>query len=191
LLSLVVPGLGEAYVDRFETGRYFSGSEVVLWGSYLGMSMYANDFRDDMETFAITNAGAGSSKRGDGDYFAVVGQFQSAQLYNEQKLREGRPSDQILDPEQQWSWKTKQDQEDFDKLRVKAQTLDNDRQFFVAGIVINHVISAIDAFVIARRYNKSLTEAGSQSQGLLFRTGASQGRTYDPLGATLSYRISF
>lgn len=190
VLSLVVPGLGEARAGRFDVGRYLSASEVLVWGGYIGLSGYANSFQNDMETFAISHAGAGASKRGDGDYFAHVGQYQSAELYNEELLREGRGSERILDPNEQWSWKTKDDQKSFDKLRIKAQTLDNDRQFFVAAIVVNHVLSAIDAFIVTRKYNKGL-EGTSKFQGLRIGAGASQGGTYDPVGATVGYQLHF
>src|SRR3954468_9557377 len=72
-LSFLVPGLGEAYVSRFDVGKYFSGSEAILWGGYAGLSMYANDFRQDMESFAISNAAAGSTRSTDENYFAHVG----------------------------------------------------------------------------------------------------------------------
>jgi hypothetical protein len=189
LLSALVPGLGEAYTGRFDAGRYLSGSEVVLWGGYAGLTVYTSDFQNDMESNAISSAGASSARRGDGDYFAHVGQYQSSDIFNEEMLREGKP-DQLISNGQGWRWSTKEEEKTFDALRIRVQTLDNDRQFMLAAIVVNHLISAIDAFIVTRKYNKALLEK-PQDHGSNLIFGPRMGALTDPKGASLFLHYTF
>jgi hypothetical protein len=187
LISLIVPGLGEAYANRFESGRYLVASEVLLWGGYAGLTQYASNFQDDMENFAVANAGASKANKGDQNYFAHVGQFQSSDIFNEEQLREGL-ANQLVPNGQGWSWAAKSDQLHFNDLRTKVQTLDNDRQFMLAAIIVNHLVSAIDAYIVARNFNRSQT---APQTGMRFELGGHLGALYDPNGASISARLTF
>jgi len=186
LISLAVPGLGEAYAGRFEAGRYLVASEVLLWGGYAGLTVYSSNFQTDMENYAISNAMASSSFRGDQNYFAHVGQYQSSELFNEEMLREGQPS-ALIPNGQGWSWAVKDDQTRFNALRTRVQTLDNDRQFMLGAIVVNHLISAIDAYIVARNFNRAHTE----TTGSRLELGGHMGALWDPAGASMVARYTF
>ncbi len=188
LISLVVPGLGEAYANRFEAGRYLVGSEAILWGGYAGLAVYTSDFQNDMENYAIARAGASAGSKGDQNYFAHVGQYQSSDLFNEEMLREGMASNLIANG-QGWSWAVKSDQLYFGQLRTKVQTLDNDRQFMLAAIVVNHLISAIDAYIVTRNFNRD--HAAPPAQGMRLEVGGHLGALYDAKGASISARLTF
>src|SRR5437870_4584950 len=69
LLSFLVPGLGEHYAHRYDQGKYFSFSEAALWGTFTGLSLYAHEYRKDMEETAIHDAGASARHKGDENYF--------------------------------------------------------------------------------------------------------------------------
>jgi hypothetical protein len=191
VLSMAVPGLGEAYAGRFDAGRYFVGSEVALWGGYAGMASYTSDFENDMENSAISEAGASQNHHGDQNYFAHVGQFQTSDLYNAEMLREGQQS-QLVPNADGWRWANTTQEANFNAIRIKVQTLNNDQQFLLAAIVVNHLLSAIDAYIVTKELNKEsdLKNVGKQ-QGMLLQFGGHMGSLNDPLGATLSARLTF
>jgi hypothetical protein len=188
LLSAAAPGLGEAYVGRYDVGRYFTASEAILWGGYVGLSAYAADYRTDMENYAITRAGASANRRNDEAYFASVGQYQTADLYNDQAIREGRMDELIRDPNEQWRWTSRDEQKKFDKLRVRSQTLSTDKEFAVSAIILNHLLSAIDAYIVTRKANR---EVSTGSQGMQMDGGIRVGTTQEFRGATAFFRLGF
>ena len=42
IYSLLLPGMGELYADAYNTGKYFTIADGVLWGTLIGMSAYSN-----------------------------------------------------------------------------------------------------------------------------------------------------
>ncbi|MEJ2103128.1 MAG: hypothetical protein P8X47_00970 [Ignavibacteriaceae bacterium] len=42
IYSLLLPGMGELYAGDYNTGKYFTIADGVLWGTFIGMNVYSN-----------------------------------------------------------------------------------------------------------------------------------------------------
>jgi hypothetical protein len=75
-----------------------------------------------------------------------VGNFASLAEYNDKRLRDREPS-KVYDPAQgyAWQWDAETSRLTFRDQRVRSETMYNNRKFVIAGILINHVASAINA----------------------------------------------
>jgi len=82
--SLLLPGMGELYADAYNTGKYFTIADGVLWGTLIGMNAYSNIQEDNYKSYAATRAGVIHENK-DEDYYANIGDYTSVYSYNDQK----------------------------------------------------------------------------------------------------------
>jgi len=157
--SLLLPGMGELYAGDFGNGRYFLGTEAALWLGYASYRQYGSWVQADSRAYASVHSGASVGGKDD-QFFVNVSNFQDIYQYNDKKLQDRNPA-AVYDPAlgYYWSWDTDADRQHFRALRVSgAKIIDNSR-FVIAAVVVNHIISAINAARLVRHYNKSLEQA--------------------------------
>jgi len=186
LYSLLLPGMGELYVERYDIGKYFTMAEGGLWLTWGAFQMNGVWVRDDARRFAMQHAGTQSMEGGD-QYFIDIGNFDNVDAFNEQVLRDRDPQ-KVYDRTsgQAWSWDTPQNREEYRTMRVSSDKIFNNSQFVIAAVAINHVISAINAARLAISHNKSVTESSS----LIIRTEVLGGLTH-PHGIMISFTKEF
>jgi len=158
--SLLLPGMGELYAGDYGTGKYFTIAEGALALAAISFDRYGNWIKDDARQYAVTHAHSGLDGMDD-QYFSVIGDYQSVYEYNEAVLR-NRDAQKVYDPHSSsyWSWDTPDNRERYRQLRVSSDERFNDARFLVAAIVVNHIVSAIDAARIVIRHNGSREESG-------------------------------
>lgn len=163
-LSMLLPGTGEWYADNLSTGKYFMGADGVLWLSYAGVSLRGSWIRNDSRLYASQHAGA--LMNGKEEQFEVdIGNFHSADEYNEAKLR-NREFDLLYQrPEFQWNWDAEKNRLEYRNLRIRSDEYFQNAKFLVGALVVNRIISAFSAWRSVRRYNKSLESSGSWNIG--------------------------
>lgn len=176
--SLLLPGMGELYAEDFSSGKYFLAAEGVLWLSYAAFEVVGNDLRDDARTYASAQAGLAAPVRDD-QLYVDVGNFNSLADYNEKRLRD-RELSRVYDPARgyAWQWNSEASRLAFRDQRVRSENMYNNRKFVAAGILINHVASAINAARAAIAHNSALDETLGDlrvSGGLSGFPGASPG----------------
>jgi len=154
-LSLVVPGLGQAYVKRFDVGRYFLASEISLWLIYFGLNEYGKWLNNDAINFAVIHAGIEPAGKPD-DFFANIENYRNVFDYNLRKGRD-RDYDKIYDPEKfYWWWDSEQSRQRYKDMRIKSRAFRYYAKFSIIFIISNRFASAIDALILARRQKKNL-----------------------------------
>jgi hypothetical protein len=154
-LSLVLPGSGEFYVNRFDVGKYFVIAEGGMWLSLWGFDYYGNFQRESYINYAKTIGGVNPEGK-DSRYWAVIGNYLSIQDYNNEKLL-NREFNLLYDENYYyWNWNTNQERKKYRNLWLSSESAFNNKQFPIALIVINHIVSAINAAILANRYNRSL-----------------------------------
>ena len=84
LFSLMLPGMGELYADSYESGKYFTIAEGVMWGTYIGINTYGNWQKDRYKSFAAANGGVNVEGKDD-DYFATISEYLSIEQFNNEK----------------------------------------------------------------------------------------------------------
>ena len=155
LFSLILPGMGEWYAGDFGTGRYSLIAEATLWLTYASFQQYGAWFQSDARQFAAVHSGASLGGKND-QFFVNIGNFDNVYDYNDQKLRERDLTD-VYDPAAGyfWSWDTDGDRARFRAMRVSGDEIFNNSKFVIGAVILNHIISAVDAARLVRNYNKN------------------------------------
>jgi len=155
--SLLLPGMGELYADAYDSGVYFTIADGVLWGTYIGMNVYGNWQKDRYISYAQTNANITTENKDD-DYYATISEYLSIDQYNDQKAFE-RNFDEMYNTEQYfWKWNTSEERKVYRDMWVSSEQTLNDVRFVVWGLLLNRVVSAINAVRLVSRYNNNLSQ---------------------------------
>jgi TM2 domain-containing membrane protein YozV len=166
LMSLVLPGSGEFYMGRRGQATAFFSSEIVLWTGLLFNTLYADHLKDEYRTYAVQYAGVQLQGK-DKQYWIDIGKYNSLYDFNEQRRRDRFFS--ALYPEDGnyfWLWDEENNRLRYDGKRIRAQEISNQDVYFYASILLNHLVSGINALRLARKHNRQLIE--NQSWGLRF-----------------------
>ena len=157
IYSLLLPGMGELYADAYDSGVYFTIADGVLWGTYIGMNVYGNWQKDRYISYAQTNADITTENK-DADYYATISEYLSIDQYNDQKAFE-RNFDEMYNTEQYfWKWNTSEERKTYRDMWVSSEQTLNDVRFVVWGLLLNRVVSAINAVRLVSRYNNNLNQ---------------------------------
>ena len=155
LYSLVLPGMGELYVGEYQTGKYFTIAEGTLWLTYGSVESYGSWLRDDARSFAVTHAGVSTAGKDD-QFFVDIGNYGNLDEYNAQKLRDRAP-DKVYDAGSYfWQWDADANRSSYRDLRISHDRVFNNSRFVVAAIIVNHLVSALNAARLAMSHNKNL-----------------------------------
>jgi hypothetical protein len=156
--SLLLPGLGEWYIDRLDQGKYSMIAEAGLWFSYYSFLQYGTWIRDDARRFAVVHAQANLDGKND-QYFVNLGNFNDMFEYNEKKLIDRTP-ERLYEAEDgfYWQWDSDARRREYRAMRVSSEKIFNNSKFVIGAIVVNHIISAINVARLARQYNARVEE---------------------------------
>ncbi|MBE0643035.1 MAG: hypothetical protein IH600_03050 [Bacteroidetes bacterium] len=156
--SLLLPGMGELYADRFDRGKYPFVTEIALWIGALGINSYGNWVQDDARLFARQHAGVDPTGKSD-DFFVNIENYSDIHDFNNQRLNERRTDELYPDePAWQWAWDTDANRKEYKDQRIHADEMHNAVTFFILGMIANRIWSAIQAAASVRQYNASLEE---------------------------------
>jgi hypothetical protein len=155
--SLLLPGMGELYADAYNTGKYFTIADGVLWGTLIGMNAYSNIQEDNYKSYAATRAGVIHENK-DEDYYANIGDYTSVYSYNDQKALE-RNFDEMYDEEANfWKWNSTDERRTYRDMWNSSETASNNIRFVVGGLILNRIVSAINAARLVSSYNSRIEE---------------------------------
>ena len=159
LYSLLLPGMGELYADGFDDGKYSLIAEGGLWVTYFSMREYGDWIQKDARNFAAIHAGAQINGKND-QFFVNLGNFVDTYEYNDKKLRD-RELDRVYDENAgyYWKWDSDESRKEFRTMRVSSERVLNNSQFVIAAVVVNRIVSAINAARLTRLYNKRSEDA--------------------------------
>ncbi|MBN2029563.1 hypothetical protein JW824_04895 [bacterium] len=149
--SFLLPGAGEYYAGSKKMAKIFFSSEILLWTTYFSFRTYGNWKKEDYRNLAVCCAGVDLSGK-DHQYFVNIENFDTIREYNEAKLRQ-RQFDEVYPdtPYYYWQWDSGTSRHQFEKLRIASDTAYHRSLFVIGGIVINHIVSGIDALRLARK----------------------------------------
>lgn len=157
LYSLLLPGMGELYADAYDSGVYFTIADGVLWGTYIGMNAYGNWQKDRYINYAQAKAGINSSNK-DENYFATIGEYLSIDQYNEEKALERNFNEMYDRGTSFWKWNTSEERKSYRNMWVSSEQTFNDLRFVAGALIVNRVISAINAVRQVSKYNSNLSQ---------------------------------
>ena len=151
--SLVLPGWGEYSLDNQIRGRIFVLSETVLLLAILGS--YSVSQRQDTEFRAYAAEHAGISPDGkDRQFWVDIGNYSSLLAFNEEHLR-WRDFNALYEDNDiwGWAWDSGNNRERFENMRIASDSWRLRGSFLIGGVVLNHIVSAIDALYLSKISN--------------------------------------
>jgi hypothetical protein len=157
LYSLLLPGMGELYADRYDTGVYFTIADGVLWGALAGFNIYGNWQEKNYRAFAESNGGVTLAGK-ESSYFAVISSYISVDEYNTiQELN--REFSKVYDPVKfYWDWKSNDRRREYREMWSSSESAFNNVRFAAGALILNRLISAINAVRLVSAYNKDLEQ---------------------------------
>jgi hypothetical protein len=156
IYSLLIPGMGELYAGSYSSGKYFTIAEGVLWATYAGFNAYGNWQKDNYKSFAASSGGVINVNKND-DYYANVGLYLSITDYNNAQALNGNFSAMYDQKTFYWNW-TDVNRKTYRGMWLSSQNAFNDLRFIVGAMILNRVISAINAVRLVAKYNKNLEQ---------------------------------
>lgn len=143
--SFLIPGWGEKALGNPARSKGFFLSEAALWLSTAGTFTAAEAEERKYIAFAADHAGVDISGKAH-DFWVDIGNYEDRDAYNAEHLR-FRENDALysLDKEWNWSWDDSENRKKFEGMRIRGDRLSKATSFLLGGIVLNHIISAIDA----------------------------------------------
>jgi len=156
--SLLLPGMGEAYVGKYNYTKFFLSVEVIGWGLYVANRMQVKSREQDYKNFATQHAGVNSASKED-QYWIDIGKFDNIYEYNEQRRRE-RDINAIYEENtiNYWRWDNYDNRLFYDGQRIETREIERREVFIIGAIVLNHLVSAINALRLAKAYNKGIEQ---------------------------------
>ena len=170
LYSLAIPGMGQIYTGA-KHGYIYTAAEAVLLTTYFILRNNAVNTRDDYRDIVRQNVifiGPGSFEKWD-----LIEDFEHATQY--ENWNHVYDSDQTRNRTGKWYWKdldpTLKDEKDstieYDSkfrleaydLRQKANDTFQTARTIIGMVILNHVISAVEARITTKRWNNRQMES--------------------------------
>ena len=157
LYSLMLPGMGELYAGGYNSGIYFTIADAVAWSTLAGMKIYGNWKEDNYRSFAVSQGGATLDGKDD-DYFANIGIYSDIYQYNNDQML-NRNYDEIYDVETHyWKWDSQAERKEYRNMWTSSENAYNNVRFAVGALIVNRIVSAINAVRLVSAYNKRIDE---------------------------------
>ena len=143
--SLMLPGMGEAYTGRTGYTRFFLTVETLAWGLLFANQLNINWQTKDFKNYAVQHAGVDPSGK-DKQFWINVGFYSSIYGYNEQ-MRRDRNVNGIYkeNSDYDWYWDNEENRRYYAVKRAETRELEGRAVYFMGAIVLNHLVSAINA----------------------------------------------
>ena len=171
--SLILPGWGEYSLGNQIRGRIFVLSETMLLLAILGS--YSVSKRQDTEFKAYAAEHAGISPVGkDRQFWVDIGNYSSLLAFNEEHLR-WRDFNALYEDNDTWTWAwdSNDNRERFENMRIASDSWMLRGSFFIGGVVLNHIVSAIDALYLSKISNIKETVVSANYNPYTDKTGLS------------------
>lgn len=168
IYSLLLPGMGELYAEGFNSGIYFTIADGILWGSLFGMNMYGNWQADRYKSYAKVYAGIDPNGK-DKDFFATISVYSSIDDYNNEKALERNYKAMLDYNKYYWKWNSVEQRRTYRSMWTSSEETFNNIRFVVGGLILNRLVSAINALRLTSRYNKKISQEETTYNLLLLR----------------------
>ena len=151
--SVLAPGWGQLSLDKNIRARNFILTEFSLLLIGLGAHVINYKKINNYQSFSAKHAGV-SLENKDHKYWVDIGNYNSYLEYNQEHLRFREPDD-LYNYNQKWYWDSEKNRKMFKKMRIDSDLLKFHINFIIGGVVLNHIISGIDAFYLKKLKNDS------------------------------------
>lgn len=160
IYSLLLPGMGELYADNYSSGMYFTIADGVLWGTLIGFNTYGNWQKDNYKSFAESHGGVNLEGK-DATYFAVIGEYVDIDQYNTEQELNRYFEDVYNVNTHYWNWGLTATRKEYREMWSSSENAFNNIRFIAGALILNRLISAINAARLVVAYNNELEDANN------------------------------
>lgn len=192
LYSALLPGMGEFYVGSRKKARYFFAVEAISWLGFLSYHTYGNWKEDDYISFARERAGARLEDK-DKLFHDWVGFYDDIDQFNEFGRVQDRERPYLVDNESNhWRWRSRTDKAAYRELKNSSREAFRRRDFTVGVMILNRIVSIIDAVHDARKTRRLFGDAAPSADDAPSADGERFGYRLDvdPLSADQQVRLT-
>ena len=147
-MSAIVPGWGESKLLNKKRSRFFFLTEITLWTTCLSAYSFSYHQENQYKTFAVKHAGLLSDNK-DHKFWVDIGNYLNLEDHNDEHLR-WREMEASYTEDSYWNWDSKKNMEKFESMRINSDLLALRGKFIIGTIVVNHIVSAINALYLER-----------------------------------------
>ncbi|KMQ52913.1 hypothetical protein CHISP_0134 [Chitinispirillum alkaliphilum] len=150
--SIVLPGLGHHLLERpVQSFVYTTADLVSIFGAIVCYS-HSRQISADARAHAWRYAGA-SGDPDDNLYWRHVGRFMDTQEFNNTHDLNRTPDERYIDTDLYWKWSDESFKDEYNDLRESSRRFQVASSFFMGALVLNRVVSFVDARTSIRRKN--------------------------------------
>ena len=157
LYSMLLPGMGELYAGDYSSGKYFTIADGVLWGAFSGFEIYGKWKENDYKSFAESKGGVNLNGK-EAEYFANIGIYQSIDDYNTAMELNRNFSSTYNTATHYWKWNSNDQRKEYRDLWSSSESAFTNVRFVVGALILNRLISAVNAVRLVSAYNKNLSQ---------------------------------
>lgn len=189
LYSALIPGMGEYYVGHKTKAKFFFAVEAASWIGFVSYRVYSGWKKDDMVKFASDNANV--SLDGKDDWFEdMVGFYDNIDQYNTRGRVDDPERPYLVDnSDNHWSWIASRDQATYRHLKNRYREANRRSEFMIGLMIVNRIVSIIDAVRDARRYEAKVDESFTDAGGVQLHFDVDPFDDYKPVSLTLVKRF--
>ena len=171
--SLIIPGWGQKSLAKPKRARLFNYIESGILLTLISSSTFSNIETKNYIAFASKHAAISSSGKNH-KYWVDIGNYNSIEDYNDEHLR-NREMDDLYPDDKKWSWDWDLDsnRKIFENKRIRADQLELFATFSVGALVLNHIVSSIDALYLKKLSSKKSLSIDSYNNLILGSVGYS------------------
>jgi len=160
LYSMLLPGMGELYGGDYTTGKYFTIFEAVSWLTYIGVDYYSTMKRNDYHDYAVAHAGVNPAGKND-KYWGNIGIYMNIDRYNGTMDLQWNFDEVYNRDAFYWKWKTNSERKTYRDMWTSSAQAKTSLNYIAGVMVLNRIVSAINAVRVIKLHNKHLTSANT------------------------------
>ena len=159
--SVILPGWGEYELNKNSRGNFFVTAEIIGVALTTFSYIKSNNIAINYKALAADHANVIVDGKNH-EFWVDIGNYDSQIDYNDEHLR-WREFDNLYPNEADWNWDwdTEEKRNEFEDLRIESDKMKLVGKFFIGGIVLNHIISAIDVYYLKNISLKEKVELSS------------------------------
>lgn len=148
--SILIPGLGQQYLGKQQRAlAYFTAEALFLAGAIFCEQYSQRHFRD-ARSYARTYAWAEGGAGADEAYWRNLTQYMDAEGYNHVQELNRTPEHKYVERHLQWQWIDESFMERYSRIWENATRFHVASSFLIGAMVLNRVISFVDARTATR-----------------------------------------
>ncbi len=157
LYSLILPGMGELYAGDYSFGKYLTIADGVFWGFVAGFNIYGDWQKDNYRSFAQSRGGIDLNGK-DEQYFADIADYVDVEQYNRIQELNRNFGDRYNIETHHWNWGDNTTRREYRNMWTSSEGAYNNVRFAVGALIVNRLVSAINAVRLVARHNKQVDE---------------------------------